>query len=47
MEIKIGETEYKLSMMADDTTLIVKNLDSFDSAIKIFNKVFRIKTQFE
>ena len=24
-------------MMADDTTLIVKNLNSFDSAIKIFN----------
>ena len=36
--IKIDETEYKLSMMADDTTLIVKNLDSFDSAIQIFNK---------
>ena len=38
MGIKIDETEYKLSIMADDTTLIVKNLDSFDSAIQIFNK---------
>ena len=35
--ITIDETEYKSSMMADDTTLIVKNLDSFDYANKIFN----------
>ena len=38
MGIKIDENENKSSMMADDTTLIVKNLDSFDSAIQIFNK---------
>ena len=36
--ITINETEYKLSMMADDTTLIVTNLDSFGSAIKIFKE---------
>ena len=36
--ITINDTEYKLSMMADDTTLIIKNLDSLENAINIFNQ---------
>ena len=36
--ITINDTEYKLNMMADDTTLIIKNLDSLDIAIGIFNQ---------
>ena len=36
--ISINETEFKLSMMADDTTLILKNIDSLDKAINIFEQ---------
>ena len=30
--ITINDTEYKLSMMADDTTLIIQNLESLDNS---------------
>ena len=34
--ITVNDTEYKLSMLADDTALIIKDLDSLDKTIKIF-----------
>ena len=36
--ITINDTEFKLSVMADDTTLLIKNLDSLDIAIDILNQ---------
>ena len=36
--ISINDTEYKLSMMADDTTVIIKNINSLDKAINIFEQ---------
>ena len=36
--ISINKTEYKLSRMADDTTLILKDLISLDNAINIFEQ---------
>ena len=36
--ICINKTEYKLSMMADDTTLILKDLTSLNNAINIFEQ---------
>ena len=36
--ISINDTEYKLSMMADNTTLIIKNISSLDKAINIFEQ---------
>ena len=36
--IEIGNTIYKISMMADDTTLILNDIGSISNAIKTFNK---------
>ena len=36
--ITVNDTEYKLSMMADDTTLTIKDLNSLDKAINIFEQ---------
>ena len=36
--ISINETEYKVSMMADNTTLILKDIYSLEKAIKIFEQ---------
>ena len=36
--ISVNGTEYKLSMMADDTTLILKDLNSLETAINIFEQ---------
>ena len=37
-DISVSDTEYKLSMMADDTTLILKDLNSLEIAINIFEQ---------
>ena len=34
--VKLNNTEYKLSLMADDMTLIIANIESLNSAVKVF-----------